>query len=214
MCFATRCDRASPCPGVNHGRTRHAPVELDGPRLDRAAAGDGAARPELPRTPACSANASFSAPSKANDDVFLPSPGVLGPVHRAGPHVAPVADAELVMHEVGDPRRFRASRRGAPRSPRDASRAAAGRGSGRGGRRCRGGAREHRAGAPRGARRGRARRPPARDGRRRARGRGSSCASWTYAAICARDPRGRLAAVGERHQFDGHVGSRSLGGAD
>ena len=89
--------------GREPGTDRDAAAERDRSGLDSAGALDPAMLPELvereperEREPLCAEH--------ADDDVLLPRPRVLGPVHRAGPHVAAVAHAELVVHQVGNPR--------------------------------------------------------------------------------------------------------------
>ena len=101
MCFATRCESASPCSGQNHGADASSP-DLLGPRVDVARVLDDAALPELAeREGVCVRDL---ARLDRHDDVLLARPGVVGPVRRAGPDRLAVADDELVVHKVGNPR--------------------------------------------------------------------------------------------------------------
>ena len=111
MCFATRCESASPCSGQNQARTC-AVADVDRPRIDVA----GAARrrrvsQSWPKSAARTRRRSPASPT-VDDDVLLARPRVVGPVRRAGPDRSLVADDELVVHQVGDARDRRASRPG------------------------------------------------------------------------------------------------------
>ena len=109
-CFATRCESASPLPGVNHGADRHAVVELDRPGLDRA----------VPRPCRVSQSCSNVERERVGEPlgaetrtttfscrVHESSVQFIEPVQTS----RAVADAVLVVHQVGDRRRWRASRR-------------------------------------------------------------------------------------------------------
>ena len=96
--FAIRCASASPCSGVNHGRTSMPPTST----------GRGSTWPEPITSPVSQSSSKLSPYAYASstesgdrDHVLLARPGVLRPVHRAGPDRLAVAHDVLVVHQVG-----------------------------------------------------------------------------------------------------------------
>ncbi len=78
------------------------PADVDRGRVDEAALLHRSGRPELLEV--LRVGGGHRLGRDDDDDVLAPRPGVVGPVRRARPDRLPVADGELVVHQVRDAR--------------------------------------------------------------------------------------------------------------